>query len=60
MLPYAYEHNIGALVYGPLAHGLLTGAFDAGFGPGTKPGDVASYLVERLCGDAAKAKKPPV
>ena len=26
--------------------------FDAGFGPGTKPGDVASYLVERLCGGA--------
>jgi beta-lysine 5,6-aminomutase beta subunit len=26
--------------------------FDAGFGPGTKPGDVASYLVERLCGTA--------
>ncbi len=24
--------------------------FDAGFGPGTKPGDVASYLVGRLCG----------
>ncbi|HEY3822682.1 MAG TPA: OAM dimerization domain-containing protein [Polyangiaceae bacterium] len=24
--------------------------FDAGFGPGTKPGDVASYLVDRLCG----------
>ena len=24
--------------------------FDAGFGPGTKPSDVASYLVERLCG----------
>jgi beta-lysine 5,6-aminomutase beta subunit len=23
--------------------------FDAGFGPGTKPADVASYLVERLC-----------
>jgi beta-lysine 5,6-aminomutase beta subunit len=23
--------------------------FDAGFGPGTKPSDVASYLVERLC-----------
>jgi beta-lysine 5,6-aminomutase beta subunit len=23
--------------------------FDAGFGPGTKPTDVASYLVERLC-----------
>src|SRR5580692_10063736 len=25
--------------------------FDAGFGPGTKPGDVASYLVERFCGE---------
>ena len=24
--------------------------FDAGFGPGTTPGDVASYLVDRLCG----------
>ena len=24
--------------------------FDAGFGPGTKPGDVASFLVEKLCG----------
>ena len=24
--------------------------FDAGFGPGTKPSDVASFLVERLCG----------
>lgn len=23
--------------------------FDAGFGPGTKPSDVASFLVERLC-----------
>jgi beta-lysine 5,6-aminomutase beta subunit len=27
--------------------------FDAGFGPGTKPSDVASYLVERLCGPPA-------
>ena len=24
--------------------------FDAGFGPGTKPGDVASYIVDRMCG----------
>jgi beta-lysine 5,6-aminomutase beta subunit len=24
--------------------------FDAGFGPGTKPGDVASYLVDRMSG----------
>jgi beta-lysine 5,6-aminomutase beta subunit len=30
--------------------------FDAGFGPGTKPSDVASYLVEQLCG--ASAPKP--
>jgi aryl-alcohol dehydrogenase-like predicted oxidoreductase len=29
-LPYARRHDIGVLVYGPLAHGLLTGAFDAG------------------------------
>ena len=27
--------------------------FDAGFGPGTKPGDVASFLVEKLCGPGA-------
>jgi len=25
VLPYSREHNIGVLVYGPLAHGLLTG-----------------------------------
>jgi aryl-alcohol dehydrogenase-like predicted oxidoreductase len=29
LLPYALEHNIGVLVYGPLAHGLLTGTMDA-------------------------------
>lgn len=28
-LPYAKENNIGVLVYGPLAHGLLTGALTA-------------------------------
>ena len=28
MLPYCAEHDIGVLVYGPLAHGLLTGAID--------------------------------
>jgi hypothetical protein len=27
-LPYAGEHDIGILVYGPLAHGLLTGALN--------------------------------
>jgi aryl-alcohol dehydrogenase-like predicted oxidoreductase len=26
VLPYCTEHDIGVLVYGPLAHGLLTGA----------------------------------
>jgi aryl-alcohol dehydrogenase-like predicted oxidoreductase len=26
VLPYAHEHGIGVLVYGPLAHGLLGGA----------------------------------
>lgn len=28
VLPYASEHDIGVLVYGPLAHGLLTGSMD--------------------------------
>ena len=28
VLPYCREHDIGVLVYGPLAHGLLTGAID--------------------------------
>ena len=30
ILPYASEHDIGVLVYGALAHGLLTGAIDRG------------------------------
>jgi aryl-alcohol dehydrogenase-like predicted oxidoreductase len=28
VLPYAREHGVGVLVYGPLAHGLLTGGMD--------------------------------
>jgi aryl-alcohol dehydrogenase-like predicted oxidoreductase len=28
VLPYCAEHDIGVLVYGPLAHGLLTGAIN--------------------------------
>jgi aryl-alcohol dehydrogenase-like predicted oxidoreductase len=34
-LPYAREHDIGVLVYGPLAHGLLTGTMseDTTFAP---------------------------
>ena len=29
ILPYCREHDIGVLAYGPLAHGLLSGALDA-------------------------------
>lgn len=29
--------------------------FDAGFGPGTKPSDVASFVVEWMCGDRDQA-----
>ena len=28
VLPYCRDHDIGVLVYGPLAHGLLSGKFD--------------------------------
>ena len=28
VLPYCREHDVGVLVYGPLAHGLLSGKFD--------------------------------
>jgi aryl-alcohol dehydrogenase-like predicted oxidoreductase len=28
VVPYCREHDIGVLVYGPLAHGLLSGRFD--------------------------------
>lgn len=36
ILPYARSHDVGVLVYGPLAHGLLTGALkpDTKFAPG--------------------------
>jgi aryl-alcohol dehydrogenase-like predicted oxidoreductase len=30
VLPYCREHDVGVLVYGPLAHGLLSGKFDRG------------------------------
>ncbi|GAC1353208.1 MAG: B12-binding domain-containing protein [Polyangiales bacterium] len=32
--------------------------FDAGFGPGTRPGDVASFLVHKLCGEVTELKAP--
>ena len=31
ILPYTSENDIGVLVYGPLAHGLLSGGMDAGY-----------------------------
>jgi aryl-alcohol dehydrogenase-like predicted oxidoreductase len=36
VLPYCHLHDIGVLAYGPLAHGLLTGALDENteFDPG--------------------------
>ena len=36
ILPYCAEHDIGVLIYGPLAHGLLTGTMSPGheFGAG--------------------------
>jgi aryl-alcohol dehydrogenase-like predicted oxidoreductase len=35
ILPYTFEHDIGMLVYGPLAHGMLSGGMSAStaFGP---------------------------
>jgi beta-lysine 5,6-aminomutase beta subunit len=42
----------GPRVDHPLALEL---GFDAGFGPGTSPTDVASYLIERMCGEGSGA-----
>jgi beta-lysine 5,6-aminomutase beta subunit len=33
--------------------------FDAGFGPGTKPSDVANFLVQKLCGEETGSGRPP-
>ncbi|HTB77480.1 MAG TPA: OAM dimerization domain-containing protein [Polyangiaceae bacterium] len=33
--------------------------FDAGFGPGTKPADVASYIVERVCRPGGPTPRVP-
>jgi beta-lysine 5,6-aminomutase beta subunit len=47
------RHRLVLLLGGPrIDHKLaLELGFDAGFGPGTKPSDVANYLVQRLCGE---------
>jgi len=49
--------NVVLLLGGPrIDHQLaLELGFDAGFGPGTKPADVASFLVDRLCGQSSSA-----
>jgi hypothetical protein len=51
-LPYCREHNIGVLVYGPLAHGLLTGTLNArtAFPPGDWRGASSAFR-----GDAYRA-----
>lgn len=47
-----WRHEIVLILGGPrIDHKLaLELGFDAGFGTGTKPSDVASFLVDRLCG----------
>ena len=47
-----WRKDVLLLLGGPrIDHKLaLELGFDAGFGPGTKPSDIASYLVEQLCG----------
>jgi beta-lysine 5,6-aminomutase beta subunit len=52
-----WRSKVVMLLGGPrIDHKLaLELGFDAGFGPGTKPADVASFLVVWLCGDRAKA-----
>jgi beta-lysine 5,6-aminomutase beta subunit len=50
-----WRDKVTLLLGGPrIDHKLaLELGFDAGFGPGTKPGEVASFIVDRLCGDHA-------
>jgi len=47
-----WRKDVLLLLGGPrIDHALaLELGFDAGFGPGTKPSDVASFIVDRLCG----------
>ena len=52
-----WRNKIVMLLGGPrIDHKLgLELGYDAGFGPGTKPSDVASFLVEWMCGDRETA-----
>ena len=49
------------LLGGPrVDHGLaIELGFDAGFGPGTKPSDVANYLVQEVAHRAGLPAPPP-
>jgi aryl-alcohol dehydrogenase-like predicted oxidoreductase len=44
-LPYCLEHDVGVLVYGALAHGLLTGSMNeqTTFGPGDWRGESSDF-----------------
>jgi beta-lysine 5,6-aminomutase beta subunit len=55
-----WRSKVVMLLGGPrIDHKLaLELGYDAGFGPGTKPCDVASFLVEWLCGDRETAVMP--
>lgn len=54
------RHRFVLLFGGPrVDHALaLELGFDAGFGPGTRPSDVASYLVSRFCHDSLLPPRP--
>jgi beta-lysine 5,6-aminomutase beta subunit len=55
-----WRHEVILLFGGPrVDHALAVElGFDAGFGAGTRPADVASYLVERLCSGPVTAELP--
>jgi beta-lysine 5,6-aminomutase beta subunit len=57
-----WRDRILLLLGGPrIDHKLaLELGFDAGFGPGTKPSDVANFIVQHLCGDETLSDKPTV
>jgi aryl-alcohol dehydrogenase-like predicted oxidoreductase len=52
LLPYCAEHDIGVFVYGPLAHGLLTGTMSPGYEFGA--GDWRARLSEFRGDDLAR------
>jgi aryl-alcohol dehydrogenase-like predicted oxidoreductase len=55
ILPYCAEHEIGVLVYGPLAHGLLTGTMSADqqFAEGDWRGRLSEFRGEDLARNVA-------